>query len=94
MLIASKLRPTEKRRRKMVSVGRKITLSCLDCELPIELSYRPVEGQIVTCPHCDVELEVINTEPLELDFYFEDWDTDEDLDEDDDWDDDEDDAWE
>jgi peptide subunit release factor 1 (eRF1) len=79
----------------MVTVGKRVTVGCLDCELPIELSYKPVEGQIITCPHCDVELEVINTEPLEIDFYFEDWNDDEEWDEayeeeeddDEDWDD-------
>jgi lysine biosynthesis protein LysW len=80
----------------MVAVGKNVTVTCLDCERPIRLGYQPVEGQIITCPYCDVELEVISAEPLELDFYFEDWDEDEewdpyeDSDEDDDWEDDED----
>lgn len=66
----------------MVSTSKKITVKCLDCEVPIELSFQPVEGQIITCPDCEAELEVISVEPLELDFYYEDWD-------DDDWDEDE-----
>jgi alpha-aminoadipate carrier protein LysW len=77
----------------MVSVSKKITVSCLDCERTFELSFQPVEGQIITCPNCDAELEVINVQPLELDFYYEDWDEDdEDWDGDEDWDNDED--WE
>jgi alpha-aminoadipate carrier protein LysW len=73
----------------MVSVGKRVTVSCLDCEVPFELEYRPVEGQILTCPNCDAELEVVSLQPLELDFYYEDVDEDEDWDED--WDEDEDD---
>jgi alpha-aminoadipate carrier protein LysW len=77
----------------MVSVSKKITVSCLDCERSFELSFQPVEGQIITCPNCDAELEVISVQPLELDFYYEDWgEDDEDWDGDEDWDEDED--WE
>jgi hypothetical protein len=80
----------------MVSVDKKVTVSCLDCERSIELSFQPVEGQIITCPNCEAELEVISVQPLELDFYYEDWeddewDEDEEWEEDEDWDDDEDD---
>ena len=66
----------------MVSTSKKVTVKCLDCEHPIELGFQPVEGQIITCPECEAELEVISVEPMELDFYYEDWD-------DDDWDEDE-----
>jgi hypothetical protein len=41
-------------------------------------------GQEVACPHCDAELEVIETDPVELDWIYED-DVDEDDDDDDDW---------
>jgi hypothetical protein len=58
----------------MVSVRKQVVIACLDCESAIELSYRPVNGQIISCPHCDVELEVINTNPMELDYYYEEWD--------------------
>jgi lysine biosynthesis protein LysW len=76
----------------MVSIGKKVTVSCLECEHSFELSYQPVVGQIITCPSCEVELEVIGTQPLELDFYFEEWEEDWDDDEewDDEWDEDED----
>jgi hypothetical protein len=80
---------------EMVSVSNKISVTCLDCERPFELGFQPVEGQIISCPNCDAELEVINVQPLELDFYYEDWEDedweDEDW-EDEDWEDDED--WE
>jgi len=77
----------------MVSVGKKVTVSCLDCDNSIQLEFQPVAGQIITCPSCDAELEVTSVNPIELDFYFEGWDEDWDDDEEDsdeDWDDDED----
>jgi lysine biosynthesis protein LysW len=36
----------------------------------------PRLGQKVICPHCDVELEVISVDPLELDWAY-DWSEDE-----------------
>ena len=44
----------------MVSVKKLVTVRCLDCANAIELTFRPVEGQILTCPFCEAELEVIN----------------------------------
>ena len=61
----------------MVAAKKMVTVSCLDCRNPIDLNYRPIDGQIVTCPHCNADLEVINTHPLELDFYFDDSEADE-----------------
>ena len=56
----------------MVTAKKMVTVSCLDCEDPIQLNYRPIKGQIISCPHCAAELEVIKTQPLELEFYYED----------------------
>ena len=56
---------------------------CPDCEEGISLGPRPRIGQKVTCPHCNAELEVVEISPLELDWAFEDTDTD--LDEEDEW---------
>jgi hypothetical protein len=78
----------------MVSVKKLVTVRCLDCENAIELTFRPVEGQILTCPFCEAELEVINEDPLELDFYFEDWLDDDEWEPSDELDEDEDDTWE
>jgi hypothetical protein len=62
----------------MNSIRKHVVVSCLDCENPIELSFRPVVGQVIDCPHCRAELEIISDNPLELDFYYEgDWDSDE-----------------
>lgn len=70
----------------MSLVKKMVTVTCLDCEDPFDLTFQPVKGQIITCPHCDAELETISVQPLELDFYYEDLDDDEDSDDDEDWD--------
>jgi len=44
---------------------------CPDCDEQIVLN-RVTVGQMVTCPHCDAELQVINVDPLELDWTY-DW---------------------
>jgi hypothetical protein len=56
---------------------------CPDCEEGISVGPRPRIGQRVTCPHCNAELEVVEINPLELDWAFEDTDTD--YDEEDEW---------
>jgi alpha-aminoadipate carrier protein LysW len=41
---------------------------CPECEAAIDVSEDDVEeGQRVDCPECGAELEVVNTNPLELD---------------------------
>jgi alpha-aminoadipate/glutamate carrier protein LysW len=40
---------------------------CPDCEAEIDLDEDEVEeGEILTCPECDVELEVVQTHPVQL----------------------------
>jgi lysine biosynthesis protein LysW len=42
--------------------------SCPECEATIDLEDEDVEeGQLLDCPECGAELEVVNTNPLELD---------------------------
>lgn len=55
---------------------------CPSCGEDVRISGRPKIGQKVTCPHCEDYLEVIEIDPVELD-----WDADDDWD--DDWDEDE-----
>ncbi len=57
---------------------------CPSCEGEIKLAQKIELGQKVRCPHCFEDLEVIETNPIELDWAYEeeDWD-------DEDWDDDE-----
>lgn len=61
---------------------------CPSCDEDVQLKGAPKIGQQVVCPHCEVTLEVIDTDPLELDWaeLDDDWD-------DDDWDDEDDDDW-
>ena len=44
---------------------------CPDCGGNIMLNPTKV-GQMLTCPHCDVELEVVSDEPLKFDWAY-DW---------------------
>jgi alpha-aminoadipate carrier protein LysW len=41
---------------------------CPDCEADIELDEYDVDkGEIISCPECGVELEVVGLSPVELD---------------------------
>ena len=44
---------------------------CLDCDREIDLGSNPKVEQRVTCPHCGVKLEIINIDPLELDWVYD-----------------------
>jgi lysine biosynthesis protein LysW len=61
---------------------------CPHCEQTVNLSGESWLGKRVRCPHCGEELEVIELNPVELDFAFDEDDED---DEDDDYDDEDDD---
>ncbi|GAB4436846.1 MAG: hypothetical protein Kow0031_18630 [Anaerolineae bacterium] len=37
----------------------------------IDLGATPTAGQRVRCPNCEVVLEIINTDPLELDWVYD-----------------------
>jgi lysine biosynthesis protein LysW len=60
-----------------------VSATCPDCGQVVRLQGRVRRGQEVTCPHCDAELEVIETDPVELDWVYDEYDGEED--EDDDW---------
>ncbi len=70
---------------------------CPECDAPIDEEFEDV-GEIITCPECGVDLEVISLDPVEFDLApvddeedeEEDFDFD-DEDEEEDWDEDEDD---
>lgn len=77
---------------------------CPSCGEWVKLPDHPKIGQKITCLQCEADLEVIEVNPVELDWAFmedelddeEDWDDDEDWDEEEeDWDDedDEDEDW-
>lgn len=58
---------------------------CPDCGEAVTLRGSVRLGQEVVCPHCDAELEVVETEPLELDWAYDDYDYDDEDEEDEDW---------
>ena len=70
--------------------------NCIECDAEIALSDRPRLGQKLVCPHCHAQLEIVSTNPVELDWAYEDegWDdegedfSDEEADFEDDFDDD------
>jgi alpha-aminoadipate carrier protein LysW len=55
---------------------------CITCDAEIVIDH-PRLGQKIECPECGDELEVVSTDPFDVDYPYDDWD--------DDWDDDEDD---
>ena len=42
---------------------------CPDCDGSIDLRS-PRVGQLLFCPHCDTEVEVVDINPLELDWAY------------------------
>jgi alpha-aminoadipate carrier protein LysW len=43
-----------------------MTATCPECTAPIALAADTVESEIVVCPDCGAELEVISIDPPEL----------------------------
>ena len=41
--------------------------NCPECEAALELEDGVEKGEIVTCPDCGADLEVVGTDPVELD---------------------------
>jgi hypothetical protein len=52
-------------------VAKMVLADCPECDEQISLKSNVVWGHQVTCPHCDAGLEVINTDPVELDWVYE-----------------------
>ena len=63
---------------------------CPECEAAIDEEFEDI-GEIITCPECGVELEVISIDPVEFDLAFMEEDEDDEFsfdDDEDDWGDD------
>ena len=43
-----------------------MTAACPECDATITLAADVVEGEIIVCPDCAVELEVTSLSPIEL----------------------------
>ena len=48
-----------------------VTTFCLDCEHEIEINANYTVGDKIKCFNCGVKLEIINLDPLELDWVYE-----------------------
>lgn len=44
-----------------------VTVECVECGGEVTFEDTPLVGEIVSCPDCGVELEVINDNPVEID---------------------------
>jgi len=44
-----------------------LTANCPECETEIALEDGTIIGEIIVCPDCGVDLEVISLDPIELD---------------------------
>ena len=53
---------------KAVQINR---AECPDCGEKIDLQGLIKIGRRVTCPNCEADLQVVETVPVELDWYFE-----------------------
>lgn len=43
-----------------------ITANCPECDAPVSFAKPPLNGEVVRCTDCGVELEVTNTDPVRL----------------------------
>jgi len=46
------------------------TVTCPDCENGISVIDGVEDGDILVCEKCGVELEIINTDPIEVDYLY------------------------
>lgn len=59
-----------------------VTATCVECDEEIEINDRPRRGLRIICPSCGAQLEVVSTNPVELDLPFdeeEEWGEDDDF---------------
>ena len=78
-------REPERRHTVEQKVTPTVRTTCPDCGEKISLKGTIRMGQEVICPHCDAELEVVETDPVELDWaYYDEYESDEE-EEDEDW---------
>jgi lysine biosynthesis protein LysW len=67
----------------MAKTSQKLSALCIDCDKRIPFKKEPRLDETVICPHCDAMLMVVELNPIELDWAYED-DDDYDYDYDDD----------
>ncbi len=52
----------------MLSKPVGLTAYCPDCDSEVYFSKRPSLGQVVVCRECNAHLEVVETDPIELEW--------------------------
>ena len=56
---------------------KQIVARCVECESRIFFNTEPEIGAVTTCRECGTKLEVVELNPIELDWLYEDYDDDE-----------------
>lgn len=44
-----------------------LTSHCPECDVTVNLSADALVGEIIVCPECGVDLEIVNLQPVQLD---------------------------
>jgi len=39
---------------------------CPECDAGVDIAHDALENELIACPECGIELEIMNLEPLEL----------------------------
>jgi alpha-aminoadipate carrier protein LysW len=50
-----------------IQAGGRMMATCLECAAELDLASDVEEGELVVCPDCGVELEVMSLEPITVD---------------------------
>ena len=58
--------------------------ACVECEAEFDID-EPEVGEIVACPECGLEMEIVSVRPLELEAVVEEEEEEEEAEEEDDW---------
>lgn len=43
-------------------------IECLECAAAVTIPVDAMESELITCPDCGIELEIISVEPLTVDY--------------------------
>lgn len=72
--------------RSIAKIREKTMAICPECEAHVDIEEDEIEeGQTLDCPECGAELEVVSTNPVELDLVEEEEDEKEDAEEEESW---------
>lgn len=55
-------------------------VTCLECDRRVTLGSKTEVGDIISCPSCDSEFEVVGLMPARIEWAYDDYDYDEDFD--------------